>query len=213
MLAKEKAIPVAALPILPTVFPRLWQQFECAIEDGVIQDGFVEFPLVDRSRRRDNRAGGERQRGGARGQAVGLTFRFGALRIAGEAEQGLQLGEELLLAATLHAIGVADADRHFIGKLALPEIIERLGSIGQRDALEEDVLIEPGQVRGVGPHGFGEAANMLAFTVVVAAIGEGGEQADCKNGAVGVHGVSLTNQAKRIFALRRPQLLGLNVTI
>ena len=195
--------------------PGLRQELEGAVEDGGVEDGLVELGVGDaalQQRRRCGLRGGGRHGGGGSGGAhrsggagtrrpavdrlpsrggdgvgVGGTgFGLAALETQ-MAAQGLQEGA---LGVALDTIGVADADRHLVGELAVLGLRERGGGIGQRHPLEQHILIDAGERRaGTARERLGGVAHGGALGVGLAAIGEGGLDEDVEDGSLfgGVH--------------------------
>lgn len=117
------------------------------------------------------------------------------------------------------SVGVADADRHFIGELAMLGRRECGGGVVERNLLEQDPLVERLQVGRAGfvAEGIGEAADLLTLSRVVGAVGKGSEQGDGEDGVLlfgshllswsryGIAGLSSSRARKRFMRIvRRP---------
>ena len=90
----------------------------------------------------------------------------------------------MALGIALRAIGVAHANRHFVGKLAVTRIVQRSASIGQRNTFEQDILIEAAEFRCASliRKRLGQTANLIAFAVVLVTVRKGGQQGDGEDG-------------------------------
>jgi hypothetical protein len=163
-----------------------WAATGAALE-GVI-DGAAEGVAADVEYATSGGCSTDTRRCRSGRQGIGLLGKGAALGIAIEREQGFQFGQETLFAGALHAVRIADTNGHFVGELALAEFAEQLRRIIEFDAFEQYVLIQLGQFRRIGTHRFGEAADVFAFPVVVAAIGKGGKKADAQDGMFRCHG-------------------------
>lgn len=107
----------------------------------------------------------------------------------GELEGGAEGVEEVAFGGLAGAIGITDANGHFVGELAGFGLGEGGGGGGQGEAFEEDVLVEGGEGGGAaGVEIFGDAADLFAFGVAFCSVGEGGHEADGKDGAGFIEG-------------------------
>jgi hypothetical protein len=100
-------------------------------------------------------------------------------------QRAAQLGEEALFAGRLNAVGVADADRHLEGELARFRTGQRSDRRRHRDALEQHVLVERGELdRSLAGERVGDPFQFGTFAFVLVAIGESGHQAEGEDGAL-----------------------------
>jgi hypothetical protein len=107
-----------------------------------------------------------------------------------QGEQAFQFVEEAALVGGQPTVGLADAQGHFIGELALPRVSEHPRDGSQRQTLEDHVLIES---RQVGDARFirqilGNAAHFLTLALVLGAIGESGMNGNGENGFLFLRG-------------------------
>ena len=76
-------------------------------------------------------------------------------------------------------------------ELSVIRIVQRGASVGQRNTFEQDILIKAAEFRRASliRKRFGQTANLIAFAVVLVAVGKGGEQGDGQDGFLlcGVH--------------------------
>jgi len=163
--------------------PGLRQQFQRAVEQAVVEDGLVQLRVARPGLRCDHRS----RRGGLGKLDDGVGFaldQFRRRRI--EPEQGLQLVQKAAFRNAQVAIGLAHAHCHLVGKLALAGIRQLGGSGFQAEALEQHVLIDPGQVgrTRLPGQGIGDTADFVALAVVLLAVGESGEQGDGQEGVL-----------------------------
>ena len=133
--------------------PGLGQQLQRAVEDGVVENGLVQFRLVHVWLGRHYRAGccdysrsdtchcGGCRRFGEIDEGVGFVFEGCGLSCI-ELEHGFQFIQEATLGIVLAPIGIADTHRHFIGELAVLGLGQCGSSAAQADALEQHVLIQ-----------------------------------------------------------------------
>ncbi len=159
---------------------RLRQQLDRTVHDRVIQDVLVHLGIGHRARRSSCRGACGDRRGCNR---VGFTHDLGGLPSI-ELQRLSQVFQKLLLGRTRNAIGIADADCHLVCQLLVRRIGERRSCLRNVDALEDYILVERAQLRAAALAGerVDDAANLLAFAVALAAIGESGEQGDGEDG-------------------------------
>jgi hypothetical protein len=123
-------------------------------------------------------AGGTRIAGHCGGCIAGVAGAAGA-----HAPGLAQLGQKVLFLGAGVAIGLAHADRHFIGQLARFGV--ELGEHGgQLHTAQQHILVQAGQVHLlVTGQTFGHLADLFALAIVLLAIGEGCQKADGQGGA------------------------------
>jgi hypothetical protein len=122
-----------------------------------------------------------RRQGGFRRADHGVDLSLGSLRLGDvEFQLALQTIKKAALGIGQAPVGLADAEGHFIGQLALVPIDQNLRRGFRRHALEQHILIKPGQVGRASllGQGGGDAAYFLAFALVLDAVREGGKQGD-----------------------------------
>ena len=180
------------------------QQLQGAVERAVAEDGWVQLGCARRGLRRDYRPRRDGGRGGGLGKrddGVGLAldgFDAGGI----QPQAGVEIVQEAPFGLAGVAVGLARADRRFIGELAMPGLGEGGGAL-QAGALERHVLVEPHQVgrARVGGQGVGDAADFLAFAGVLLAVGKGGERRQGEDGGL-LFGVRV-DDASQIWVISR----------
>ena len=107
----------------------------------------------------------------------------------------MQLGQKLALGGGGAAIGLAHAQRHFVGVLAQAFVLQAGHGLFHAEAFQQYVLVQGAQVDGGGVAGqcVGNAPHFFALAVVFGAVGKGGVEGNGKNGFLvgGVHVGSL----------------------
>ena len=179
--------------------PRLRQQLQCAVEQGVVEDGFVQVRI--RCARGGGSGRGTRccycRQGGRDGffchihQRIGFLVKRRSL-LGIELQRRFERGQKVALGRRLAAVHIAHAHRHFVGQLALHGVTQGAGRRLHTGALQQHVLVDARQVghARVASQRLGQAADFLALGVVLAAVGKCGQKGNGKNGflLVQVHG-------------------------
>lgn len=92
--------------------------------------------------------------------------------------------EEATLRRSCLAVGLANAERHFVGVVAKAIVTQGSDRLVEAEALQQHILIERSQVdrRRCRGKRLCNAPDLLALAVVLRAIREGGVKGDGKNG-------------------------------
>ena len=164
----------------------LRQELQGAVEDGVAQDQRIDLRLHGgsrccvRERNRRGNAGQEERLDRARFRGrhrIGLRHQGGCGGCC-QTEGGGEIAQERLLRLAGLVIGLAHADRHFVGELFPLRAIERGGCGGDVDLAEQHFLIERGGMEFGWQQAFTDALQLGAFAIGRPAIGKSGEQAN-----------------------------------
>ena len=96
----------------------------------------------------------------------------------------MQVGEEFLFGIVHHAIGIADANGHFVGERARRRGVKLACGGRQREFSAEHVLINRGHVQALAGKAIDDLFDSRAFVFALRPVRESGEHADADNGAV-----------------------------
>jgi hypothetical protein len=96
----------------------------------------------------------------------------------------MQVREEFRFGVVAGAVGMADADGHFVGKGARGGTLQLTGGGGEGEASAKDILVNRGDIEAFAGKALDDLGDAGALIFALVAVGESGEDADGGDGAM-----------------------------